>query len=152
MKNPFTHNPFKRQKPQLEKKPKHRTDLLIHPTKGEVSVDRRITKLIWAMWAMDVETYFSCEGNHDPRTRRGAAHKAAYVLMKQDDTSMWYVQKLLSEYPHFVDMTGSFWEISFDRYKGVNRICIRFPHDQISGMTDFTGRLATESLSAGGNY
>lgn len=146
MKNPF------RRKPKVQVKEKHQTDLLIHPKHGEIKVDRRITKLVWAMWAMGIETYYSCEGNLDRRTRRGAAHKAAYVLMKQDDDAMWYVQKILSEYPHFVDMTGSFWEISFDRYKGVNRVCIRFPHDQISGLTDFTGRLASESISAGSNH
>ena len=139
-------NPFKR-KPKVEKKAKHLTDTLIHPKYGEVKVDRRITKLVWAMWTMDIQTYYSCEGNRHPRTNRGAAHKAAYILMKQDDNSMWYIQKLLAEYPHFVDMNGSFWEISFDRYRSVNRVCIRFPHDQISGLTNFTEWLATSTSS-----
>jgi hypothetical protein len=143
-------NPFRRK--SKTKKQDHLTDTLINSKYGEVLIDRRLTNLIWAMWEMGIKTYFSCEGEYSPRTDCNADKLAAYVLMRQDDTSMWYIQKILSEYPHFVDMNGSFWEISFDRWQGVNRICIRFPHDQISGLTSFTEWLTSEILVAGGKY
>lgn len=142
-------NPFRLRR-RRNPLPQHDSDIIYTNTGEAVEVDKAIIPLIWAMWTLDIKTYYCCEGKYSEATHNGASRDAGYITMRQDDTSMWFVGVLLSEYPHFVEMNGSFWEISFDRWKGVNRICIRFPHDQIPALTTFVqylGNYTSQSLT-----
>lgn len=108
---------------------------MVPGTTDVVEIDDNILELIGLMWDAGITTNFSCEGysieGHD-ETEWETRELRAYVQMHRDERSLWLVKKLIND-THFFSADKVAWEISFDRnpHTQVNRICIRFPHQDI---------------------
>lgn len=116
---------------------------LMDPFSNElVEIDERIALLIQSLWYRGVQTIFCCEGSPaTTMTNNGGYERAAYILMVRDEKSMDLTRSILSDYIVFKHGYASYWHISVEKYQGLNRLCMRFPHNQIDKLTDFVSSL-----------
>ena len=129
-------------RPKQFKAPHPHVEMLDPITLQPVEIDVLMAPLIQILWNFDIKTRFCCQGDptktlaNNPSTYHGA-----YILMDRDPESLLLVQAILTGYPPIVSGRPTYFQVGFERYEKMDRICIRFPYDQIQQLTKFVGGL-----------
>lgn len=129
-----------RKKRKLQNPEPHPTVPLETPWEEVVDIDRDMVELIRRLLDRDIITQYCCQGYTDmaDQTHWGARSDRAYILMERTAESYHLVTDLLENLPIFHQDKVS-WTIEFDRdpTTDINRILLRFPHQDIQMLVDY---------------
>ena len=128
--------------PRKIREPHPHVEMLDPATKQLVEIDVLMAPLIQILWNFGIETRFCCQGNPtNTLARNPSSYQGAYIQMARDEESLLLVQSILTGFPPIISGRPTYFEVGFERYQKMDRICIRFPHNQLQQLTEFVASL-----------
>ena len=129
-------------RPKQFKAPHPHVEMLDPITLETVEIDVLMAPLIQILWNFDIKTRFCCQGDPTKTLANNASsYHGAYILMDRDSESLLLVQAILTGFPPIISGRPTYFEVDFERYQKMDRICIRFPHNQLQQLTEFVASL-----------
>lgn len=120
------------------------------PEGVDIDVDVEIAELLTLLWAVGVNTSWSCQGYPNQfawedemlKSNKPGWNKSrdlrAYITMENNFESSMLVTSLIMSYPKLGMTDNSMWDFEFDyHFEQGARICIRFPNNEINKFVSF---------------
>lgn len=129
-------------RPKKIKEPHPHVKMVDPVTLETVEIDVLMAPLIQILWNFNIETRFCCQGEPTKTfASNPSSYHGAYIQMARDEESLLLIQSILTGYPPIISGRPTYLQVGFERYEKMDRICIRFPHNQIQQLTEFVGGL-----------